>query len=151
VPSIGLNCSLSPAMATSPYKWKIIERGVKQQIINLCVVLSLLWWGSSVLADLIIVGRPNTVTSYDKEVVRVKDLSLCGVFSWKHALFEQFFNYPGAVIITGYRVANWDLCLALMGFSSEDSLMCDLSLSTGIWRFINKKRQSGGKIPTRKK
>jgi hypothetical protein len=48
---------------------------------------------------------------------------------------EQFFSYPAAVTITGDGAANLDLCLALMGFSSEGSFSCHTYCDT-LPRFI---------------
>jgi hypothetical protein len=44
---------------------------------------------------------------------------------------EQFFSYLATVIITGDRVANLDLCLALTAFSSEGSFTCHTYCDTG--------------------
>jgi hypothetical protein len=44
---------------------------------------------------------------------------------------EQFFSYLATVIITGYRAANLDLCLALTAFSSESSFTCHIYCNTG--------------------
>ena len=55
---------------------------------------------------------------------------------------EQFFSYPAAVTITGYRAANLDLCLALTAYSSEGSLLCHVHLlrhGTSVFKVISER------------
>jgi hypothetical protein len=46
---------------------------------------------------------------------------------------EQFFSYLAAVTITGDEVANLDLSLALMAFSSKGSFTCHTYCDTQHW------------------
>jgi hypothetical protein len=46
---------------------------------------------------------------------------------------EQFFSYPAAVIITGDRASDLDLCSVLMAFSSEGSFTYQAWCDMGPW------------------